>query len=229
MNAEDRFVGIAALICEPARAKMLWRLLDGRAYTASELSIAADLSASSASNHLAKLLKAEIVKVDVQGKHRYYSLFNMEVAQAVEGLALLAKRPPSESTKKPYKSEGVQFCRTCYDHLAGYVGVSIVETFEANGYLEKLEKGYMVSEEGWRWLLNLDIKKGDFVHSRRPLTRQCLDWSERRPHLAGHLGSVLLARMLERKWFRRVAFSRVLTLTLKGRQELDALLGLVLP
>lgn len=229
MDAEDQFVGIAALICEPARAKILWSLLDGRAYTASELSIVANLSASSASNHLAKLLKAEIVKVDVQGKHRYYSLFNMEVAQAVEGLALLAKRPLSESAKKYPKLEGTQYCRTCYDHLAGYVGVRIAEALEERGYLEKFEKGYLVSEAGWEWLLNLDITEDNFANSRRPLTRQCLDWSERRPHLAGHLGSVLLARMLEGKWFRKVAFSRELTLTLKGRQELEALLGLVLP
>lgn len=228
MDAEDRFVAIAALICEPSRAKMLWSLLDGRAYTASELSIVADLSASSASNHLAKLLKAEIVKVDVQGKHRYYSLFSTEVAQAVEGLALLANIRPPQGVKKPSKMEGVQYCRTCYDHLAGYVGVSMVEALEERGYLKKLEKEYIVSEKGWKWFLNLDITEDDFTNSRRPLTRQCLDWSERRPHLAGHLGSLLLERMLKRKWFRKVAFSRELTLTSKGRQELESLLGLVL-
>lgn len=228
MDAEDRFVAIAALICEPSRAKMLWSLLDGRAYTASELSIVADLSASSASNHLAKLLKAEIVKVDVQGKHRYYSLFSTEVAQAVEGLALLANIRTPQGVKKPSMMEGVQYCRTCYDHLAGYVGVSIVEALEERGYLKKLEKEYIVSEKGWKWFLNLDITEDDFTNSRRPLTRQCLDWSERRPHLAGHLGSLLLERMLKRKWFRKVAFSRELTLTSKGRQELESLLGLVL-
>lgn len=228
MGAEDEFVSIVALICEPTRAKMLWNLLDGRAYTASELSVVAEVSATSASNHLSKLLKAEIVKVDVQGKHRYYSLFSTEVAQAVEGLALLADSNTTKNIKRPPKAEGVKYCRTCYDHLAGFVGVSIVEALEANGYIMKNEKAYLVSEKGWEWFMRLGISKADFKNSRRPLTRQCLDWSERRPHLAGQLGSVLLEKMLERKWFRKVAFSRELTLTPIGCQELDALLNLSL-
>lgn len=217
------------LICEPSRAKMLWGLLDGRAYTATELAMVAEVSASSASNHLSKLLKSDIVKVDIQGKHRYYSLFNAEVAQAVEGLALLAKTRPPKSVGKPPKVEGVKYCRTCYDHLAGYVGVRITDALEESGFLRRVDKGYAVSEEGWKWLLNLDITQGDFTNSRRPLTRQCLDWSERRPHLAGHLGSLILRKMLERRWFRKVVFSRELTLTLRGREALQSLLGIVLP
>ena len=228
MNAEDKFVTIAALICEPTRAKMLWNLLDGRAYTASELSIVADISPTSASNHLSKLLEAEIVKVEIQGRHRYYSLLNSEVAYAVEGLAILANNSSTKSIKKDPEKNGVKYCRTCYDHLAGFVGVKIVEAMETKGYLKKSNKMYLVSEKGWEWFLLFNISKDDFKNNRRPLTRQCLDWSERRPHLAGQLGAVFLEKMFERKWFKKVEFSRELVITTKGRQELYDLLDVTL-
>lgn len=111
MNVEDRFVSIATLICEPTRAKMLWNLLDGRAYTASELAIVAETSPTSASNHLSKLLEAGIVKVGIQGRHRYYSLFNAEVAYAVEGLAILANSSATKSIKKEPEKNAVKYCR----------------------------------------------------------------------------------------------------------------------
>lgn len=228
MNAEDKFVPIAALICEPARAKILWNLLDGRAYTAGELSLAADISPTSASNHLSKLLEANIVKVEIQGRHRYYSLFNSEVAYAVEGLAILANNSQVKSIKKEPEKSGIKYCRTCYDHLAGRAGVEIAEALETKGYLKKSGQVYSVSEKGWEWFLLFDISKDDFKNNRRPVTRQCLDWSERRPHLAGLLGAVLLEKMLERKWFKKVQFSRELIITAKGRQELYDLLGVTL-
>jgi len=228
MHVEDKFVSISALMCEPTRARMLWNLLDGRAYTASELSIVANTSPTSASNHLSKLLKAEIVKVEMQGRHRYYSLSNSEVAYAVEGLANLANNKLTGIVRKEPEKNGVKYCRTCYDHLAGFVGVRIVEVLETKGYLVKSGKAYSVSEEGWEWFLSLDISKDSFKNSRRPVTRQCLDWSERRPHLAGQLGAEFLNKMLERKWFKKVEFSRELVLTAKGRQELYDLLGIAL-
>jgi DNA-binding transcriptional ArsR family regulator len=228
MNVEDKFVSIAALICEPARARMLWNLLDGRAYTAGELSIAANTSPTAASNHLSKLLAAEIVKVEIQGRHRYYSLSNSQVAYAVEGLANLANNSSVKSVKKEPEKNGVKYCRTCYDHLAGFVGVKIAETLEAKGCLTKSKNIYLVTDKGWKWLMVFNILKQDFNNNRRPLTRQCLDWSERRPHLAGQLGAEFLNRMLERKWFKKNEFSRELVITLKGRQELHDLLGIAL-
>ena len=228
MNAEDKFVSISTLMCEPTRARMLWNLLDGRAYTASELSIVSDTSPTSASNHLSKLLEADIVKVEVQGRHRYYSLSNSEVAFAVEALANLAHGKTDKSIKKEPLKNGVKYCRTCYDHLAGFVGVTIAETFEAKGFLVKSKDMYLVSEKGWKWFEILNICKNDCDHKRRPITRQCLDWSERRPHLAGLLGSEFLNKVLERKWFKKVQFSRELILTSKGRQELYELLGVAL-
>jgi len=228
MDAEDKFVSIAALICEPTRAKMLWNLLDGRAFTASELSVVADISASAASNHLAKLLEAEIIKVEIQGRHRYFALSNAEVAYAVEGLASLANNSSTKSIKKEPEKNGVKYCRTCYDHLAGFVGVQLVETLEKKGYLAKSKKGYSVSEKGWEWFSIFNISNENCENSRRAITRQCLDWSERRPHLAGQLGAVFLEKMFERKWFRKIEFSRELVVTAKGRQELYDLLGIVL-
>ncbi|MEQ1553499.1 MAG: helix-turn-helix transcriptional regulator [Ferruginibacter sp.] len=228
MNVEDKFVSISALICEPTRARMLWNLLDGRAYTASELSIVADTLPTSASNHLSKLLEAEIVKVEIQGRHRYYSISNSEVAYAVEGLANLANNSATKSTKKESEKNGVKYCRTCYDHLAGFVSIKIVETLEAKGYLIKSKNVYLVSEKGWEWFQFFNILKEDFNNNRRPVTRQCLDWSERRPHLAGQLGAEFLNKMLQRKWFKKVEFSRELVVTSKGRQELYELLGVAL-
>jgi DNA-binding transcriptional ArsR family regulator len=228
MNVEDKFVSISALMCEPARARMLWNLLDGRAYTAGELSIVADTSPTSASNHLSKLLEAEIIKVDIQGRHRYYSLSNSEIAYAIEGLANLAKNSSGKIVKKEPDNNGVKYCRTCYDHLAGFVGVKIIETLETKGYLIKSDNVYLVSEKGWEWFQFFNILKESFNNNRRPLTRQCLDWSERRPHLAGQLGAEFLNKMLERKWFRKVEFSRALVTTSKGREELYRLLGVAL-
>lgn len=228
MDADELFISITSLICEPTRAKMLWNLLDGRAYTASELAIVADISATSASNHLTKLLEADMVKVEAQGRHRYYSFSKPEVAYVVESLANLANRKYKDNYQLKIPENGIKYCRTCYDHLAGFVSIKLVEALEQNEYLIKTETAYDISDEGWQFFTQLEIHPEDFINSRRPLTRQCLDWSERKSHLAGQLGAVLLDKFLERKWFRKVQFSRELTLTLKGREELYKMLGVVL-
>jgi DNA-binding transcriptional ArsR family regulator len=226
MDVEEKFISVSGLICEPTRAKMLWNLLDGRAYTASELSHIASISATAASNHLARLLEADIVKVEMQGRHRYYSFSNPAVAYVVEALANFASSNSVDADKKEVTSNGIKFCRTCYDHLAGYVGVRVVEALEQDGYIKKAGAVYNVSTKGWTWFSELGISKNDFVNNRRPLTRLCLDWSERRPHLAGQLGAKLLEKMLQRKWFRRVQFGRELIVTSMGRKELNDLLGI---
>lgn len=223
---ESNFVNIAALICEPARAKILWKLLDGRAYTATELAHAVSVSPTSLSNHLNKLLKGGVLKVVPQGRHRYYSFANAEVAYAVESLANLVQYNTCEVQKKRDLNEGVTYCRSCYDHLAGFVGVSITNAMVKRGYLMPRDKDFLVSTKGWEWLASIRIFEGDLLKSRRPLARQCLDWSERRPHIAGHLGAVLLEKGLENHWFKRVQFSRELVLTSKGRQNLYKLLDL---
>lgn len=225
MDVLDRFSKITALVCEPVRAKILWSLLDGKAYTASELSAFADISITSASNHLSKLLEADMLKVEVQGRHRYFTFANADVAYAIEALAQLSK---TSSTAKEIEPIGIKYCRTCYDHLAGFVAVQLVEAMEHKGYLRKKEKQYMVTKRGWEWFHNFGIKQSNYENIRRPVTRQCLDWSERRPHLAGQLGADLLIVGFERNWFKKVQFSRELLVSAKGRKEIYDLLGVAL-
>lgn len=225
---ENNFITVASLLCEPSRAKIVWNLLDGRAYTASELALVSDLSPSSLSNHLSKLLEGNILRVDVQGRHRYYSFFNSDVAYAVEALANLGSDGLNATSNKELIKTGVKYCRTCYDHLAGYVGVMITEAMIEQGYLVKSDKIYLVTKAGWDWFSQFGISEVDFKKSRRPLTRQCLDWSERRPHLAGNLGAVFLKKMLEKNWLKKVKFSREVVITSKGKQSLNDLLGVVL-
>jgi DNA-binding transcriptional ArsR family regulator len=222
---ENKFVGIASLIGEPARAKMLWNLLDGRAYTASELAIVADISRTSASNHLAKLLGADLLKVEKQGRHRYFSFSKPEIAYVIESLASLSGHS-SKKMEKEIAPPGIKYCRSCYDHLAGRVGVKITEALEKKKAIRKHVNSYLVTNSGWELLANLDIYKNEMMNNRRPLTRQCLDWSERRPHIAGQIGAMLLKRTLERDWFKRVRFSRELILTAKGRSEIEKLLNI---
>lgn len=225
MDDLHHFSKITALICEPVRSKILWCLLDGKAYTATELAAFADISITSVSNHLSKLLAAELLKVEVQGRHRYFTFANADVAYAVESLAQLSK---SGETVRNTKPTGIKYCRTCYDHLAGFVGVQLAEAMEAKRFLRKDGSQYIVTKKGWEWFEALGIQQSEYKNLRRPLTRQCLDWSERRPHLAGQLGADLLAMMLEQKWFKKVQFSRALVLTGKGSSAIYNLLGITL-
>jgi len=226
---DNDFVSLAALICEPVRAKMLWKLLDGRAYTATELALFAGASTSSASNHLSKLLSNDLLKVDAQGRHRYYTFANEDVAYAVEALANLAQAGTHKDSREIKPKKGIEYCRSCYDHLAGYVGVVLTDTLVKRNYLKLTGDAYQVTGEGWYWFAQFGISKSDFAKKRRPLTRQCLDWSERRPHLAGQLGAVLLDLAIREDWFRKVSFSRELAVTSKGRGTLYDLLGISLP
>lgn len=226
MMEDQHFLDIVALIGEPARAKMLWHLLDGRAYTAGELALEADISPTSASNHLGRLLDAELLKVESQGRHRYYAFSRPEVAYVVESLANLANYEIKKIGNDKKELPAIKYCRTCYDHLAGYVGVQITAALEKKGMIRKSGSEYTVTAKGWSWMENFGIHKNQFGSIRRPLTRQCIDWSERKPHLAGLLGAVLLNKMLEKAWFRKVKFSRELIVTAKGRSGISEQLGI---
>lgn len=129
---------------------------------------------------------------------------------------------------KQVAQNGFNYCRTCYQHLAGYVGVTLAEAMEGRGYLKKSDSIYLVTKKGWEWFSQFDISVSDYKKSRRPLTRQCLDRSERRSHLAGQLGAELLEKMLLNCWFEKIESSRELVVTPKGRQSLYDVLGVVL-
>ena len=221
---ENNFVDMAGLIGEPARARILWNLLEGRAYTATELAMVADISGTSASNHLTKLLRADLLKVEKQGRHRYFSFSNPEIAYVVESLAGLSIHS-SKKIERETPLPGIKYCRSCYDHLAGYVGVQVTEALEKKKAVRKVDNSYLVTSSGWKFLASLDIDKSELMNNRRPLTRQCLDWSERRPHIAGQIGATLLNNMLQRNWLKRVKFSRELIVTAKGRSEIQKLFG----
>jgi DNA-binding transcriptional ArsR family regulator len=226
MGEENDFISLSVLIGEAARAKMLWNLLDGRAYTATELAYAAGISTTSASNHLSKLLESDLLQVEIQGRHRYFSFARPEVAYVIESLASLTEKKAGmvKDTKK--EITGIKYCRTCYDHLAGNVGVRITEALEQKKMIKKSGREFIITKEGWKWLSKLDILPGHASNARRPLIRQCLDWSERRPHMAGQVGALLLTTMLEKNWMRKVQFSRELIVTAKGKTNIYNLLGI---
>ena len=216
--------GVAALMAEPTRAAILTRLLDGRARAAGELAACAGVSAQAASNHLSRLLSSGLVVVRPAGRQRHYALSRREVAEALEALAALA--PEAAASPVPL---GLRFARTCYDHLAGTLGVALTEALLEKGLLLKDGPGYRTSPRGEAHLAGWGLGLTALRQGRRPFARACLDWSERRPHLAGALGAALLEKFLQLRWVARPSSGRALRLTLGGRRALESQLHLRLP
>ena len=188
----------AALIGDPARAAILAALCDGRAQPAGALAYAARVTPQSASNHLAKLLEGGLLAVKSEGRHRYYRLASPHVAAAMEALAHLA--PPIRSLDAPLTSKArrLRFSRSCYDHLAGRLGVAVAAELEARGYLVAADqKQYAVTTAGHRWCRELGIDVAALKPTAAGVARRCLDWTERRHHLAGPLGTALMARFID--------------------------------
>lgn len=212
---------IAYLIGEPARARMLWHLLDGRALTATELSVAADLTIQNASNHLRKLVQADLLAVESQGRHRYYRFTRPEVANVIEAIAGL-KKSDDLVLHKNVPLPPVKFCRTCYDHLAGRVAVKIHDFLLQERYIEPSNKEYLITTNGHSFFkqLGFNVPVNSF---KRVYARPCLDWSERKPHLAGAVGAALLQFLLEQNWLRKSPKSRIVTLTSLGSAQFESL------
>ncbi|MGS2763435.1 ArsR/SmtB family transcription factor [Sinomicrobium sp. M5D2P9] len=224
MTFEDRYKKITSLLGEPVRAVMLWHLLDGRAYTAGELAVCADTTPQSASNHLQKLLSAELLAVEKQGRHRYYRLATPEVAYVIESIAnLVPPEEPKDRKEQPAVS-GPKYARTCYDHLAGKAGVMITEAMITNGILVLENDIFTVSDIGKTWFYGLDIDVDSLRLKKRSFARPCLDWSERKHHLAGALGAAFLDRMISSQWIRKKQNSREVIISSSGRQKLHELL-----
>ncbi|UQS16880.1 helix-turn-helix transcriptional regulator [Pseudomonas sp. HS6] len=231
MHAEHQDIGVsqvAAAIAEPARTKMLCSLMDGHARTATELATLADVSASTASAHLAKLKDLSLVRLHVQGRHRYYSLADKRVAHALEALMVIGQNPAP--TFKPQTPDRLQFARTCYDHMAGTLAVLLHDRLLEGGWLvETDEQAYRLSESGEALFEGLGIEVRDLSSLRRRFACPCLDWSMRRPHLGGSLGAALLQTALKRKWVTQDLDSRALALTAVGRKEMTARFGVQWP
>ena len=233
MNVEhhdDAAAGIAAAIGEPARARMLYCLSDGRARTGTELAIVADVSPSTASVHLQRLKAQRLVKVLAQGKHRYYSLEDANVAAALEALSVLAGGPHDAFV--PNTPSRLREARTCYDHIAGTLGVSLHDRFKALGWLSSgvkgVESGYELTLTGTKAFESLGVDLEQIRGLRRRFAYACVDWSERRPHVGGALGAAVLKVALKRKWMIQDLDSRALRVTNFGRREMLNRFGLQL-
>jgi len=214
----------AALIGDSSRALILSVLADGRTLPAGELARIARISPQTASSHLDKLFKGNLVSVEVQGRHHYYRLRDSHVGELLESLSIVARPTAPLTSAQRERAEQLRFARTCYGHLAGRLGVAITRALCTNKYLCDEGLGYQVSAAGTAWFRALGIEIG--LIKRQPLTKRCLDWSERRYHLAGALGVTLAHRTLELHWIVRARDSRALRLTDRGKAALRSELGL---
>jgi DNA-binding transcriptional ArsR family regulator len=225
--AEISVSDIAAAIGEPARARILFSLVDGHARTSTELSVVANVSPSTTSVHLDRLRGAHLINVSVRGKHHFYSLAGPDVARALEGLTVLAGARRENTI--PSTSTRMRAARTCYDHLAGTLGVLLHDRMQALNWLTRgssEDVAYQLSADGLRALETVGIQVESLRTLRRRFACPCLDWSERRPHLGGALGSALLELALKRKWVIQDLDSRALDVTPFGRRELVTRFGL---
>src|SRR5215813_2642901 len=228
MDVKKDLAEIAALIGEPTRIVMLWSLLGGQARPASELAFYANVSAQNASAHLARLVEAGMLAVEARGRNRYYRLAGAEVAHAVEALAALAQFPGEAPGLAPRQTPDLKYARTCYDHLAGRVAVEICAALKDKGYLLPVGVDFEVTSKGEKLFHDLGMEIRELKQERRAFARQCPDWSERRPHIGGALGAALLEQMFRRGWIAQVRSSRIVRVTIRGKEDIYKLLRLTL-
>jgi DNA-binding transcriptional ArsR family regulator len=217
MPADPNFAQTAALIGDPTRAAMLGALLGGRALTASELAHGAGVTPQTASMHLARLVEGQLLRVVASGRHRYFQLAGPQVAQVLEALATIAPPARVTSLRESESARAVRFARTCYDHLAGTVGVALTERLIERELIVKSDETYQLTDIGWRWLEQQAIDVRRVGQGRRMAARACLDWSERRYHLAGAVGAAITDWLFAQAWIVRAEGSRAVRLTEAGR------------
>lgn len=228
MSNVNRFAEIGSLIGDPARAAMLNALMDGRAFTAGELARCAGVTPQTASAHLAQLSAADLLVVEKQGRHRYHRLAHADVARMLESVMQVASGGSGAAPLMTGPANAaMRRARSCYDHLAGRLGVAIADALIEKGAIEFGDGAGVVTDAGEVFFarLGLDFERAA-APSRRALCRPCLDWSERRPHIAGRLGGALLDHLLNGGHLRRIEGSRALDLTPKGRLFLREALDL---
>jgi DNA-binding transcriptional ArsR family regulator len=215
----------ANLLGDPGRAAMVLSLMDGLALPAGELASIANVAPQTASGHLARLIDGGLLSVERQGRHRYYRLSSPEVADAIEALLVLTARP--KSRERTVTAGSLAHARTCYAHLAGWLGVQIAEELDRRGLLRVSgPKHYTVTAPGRTWFESLGIEIPGDTRTRNKLARRCLDWTERRHHLAGPLGCAMYARLVELRWVVPIRGSRAVRVSLEGKNRLWELLRL---
>jgi len=210
---------IAALLGDPARAAALTALMADRALTATELSAIAGVTKQTMSAHLAKLVDAQLVAVDPLGRHRYFRLADADVADLLESLMGVAFRTGAVRLLASPREPALRKARICYDHLAGELGVTALEGLLDGGVFTRSTDGVTLTEAGARWFRSFGIDSSALALRRRTLCRPCIDWSERREHLAGALGCALLTRICELKWAKREKGTRIIRFTPQGQQS----------
>jgi DNA-binding transcriptional ArsR family regulator len=228
-SADSRLSRIAAAIAEPARTRMLCCLMDGHARTSTELATVAEVTPSTASVHLARLRDDRLVKALAQGRHRYYSLAGAEIGKALESLMVVV----GESAERfvPSTPTRLRAARTCYDHIAGQLGVTLHDRLRQRKWISagaSASDAYEITAKGTRELETLGIDVLAIRALRRRFAYACLDWSERRPHIGGALGAALLDLALKRKWVVSDLDSRILSVTASGRRELSRRFGMTI-
>lgn len=223
-SADAGLSAIAAAIGDPARARMLCSLLDGCARTATELAALADVGASTASAHFTRLREQGLVEIAVQGKHRYYRLANPQVATALEALLVVAGVPstPFQPSTPPH----LHHARTCYDHMAGTLAVRMHDAMLAQGWLHAAGQDYELTPAGAEALKKLGLPPEALRRQRRRFAYPCLDWSSRKPHLAGGLAAALLQHCGEKGWLSRDLDSRALRFSARGERQFAKAFGL---
>ena len=209
---------IAALVGNPARANILMALADGRALTASELAYAAGVSPQTTSEHLAKLREANLLALTKQGRHSYFRLSSPKIARMIESIMVVAADGPQRYRPRWNGDDQLRTARTCYDHIAGRLGVALADALTHRKHVVLTDDGGMVTRAGEKFLAGFGISLQDAREGRRTFCRPCLDWSERRPHLAGALGAALADRCFDLGWIARIRYSRALKISAKGER-----------
>jgi len=227
MKAGPDIAMVAALVGDPARSNMLTALMSGRALTASELAHQAGITPQTASSHLAKLEAGGLIEPEKQGRHRYYRLTGPDVAGVLEGLAGLAARAGHMRVRTGPKDPALRRARICYDHLAGDLGVQMLDSMKNQRLVRQRKQDIELTAEGERFLAKTLQISAESLHPRRPVCKACLDWSERRHHLAGTLGAAMMTRFTELNWAARDSApgSRVVNFTRNGEKRFAALFG----
>jgi DNA-binding transcriptional ArsR family regulator len=228
MKAGPDIAMVAALVGDPARCNMLTALMTGRALTASELAHEAGVTPQTASSHLSKLEAGGLIEQQKQGRHRYYHLTGPDVASVLEGLEGLAARAGHMRVRTGPKDPALRRARICYDHLAGDLGVQMLDSMKKQRLVRQSKQAIELTGEGRRFMAEaLQINAEALSHPRRPVCKACLDWSERRHHLAGTLGAAMMNRFTELKWAARDATpgSRVVNFSRTGEKRFSALFG----
>jgi DNA-binding transcriptional ArsR family regulator len=215
MNLDPRIDVIAAALADRGRATMVCALMDGRAYTAKELAYQARITAPTASFHLRRLLESGLIACHKQGRNRYYNLRNAEVAEVIESLSLAA---PTEHLRRcPERANhDLRLARSCYDHLAGRLGVALAQRLAEAGALLSRGGDFSLTPRGIRLLAEIGLDAETIAPGRRPLVRNCMDWTERKYHYSGRLATALFDHFLSEAWLERADHSRILHVTAKG-------------